>query len=409
MVPLMWAGLIGGAMGAGAGLALLLVVVRAREPLVALGGIVSMGLAVAAGNQLRAAYDTAGLTVVASLLAMGAFGGGFALVSALLAYVTPGPPAVQLPRPGASSRTLAIMLLDIEPEVYSPGETTREIAELVEAGLPEPAVAVMPLHYAAHKARYRAVGDRSPEAASATDCAEKVEARLDPERIAGPATVRCADPGALAAALERARHAGYEHTIVAGVYVAESSRVIAQRRAVDEAADVLASLRVSFTRPLWTSDELAQLVAERAIAVSTGSPDTGVALLVHGQPPGQAQLNPTFDVQENAFANRVRALLGESGLDEAKVRVCATEWRDPGVSETVRHLAALGSRRIVVVPACYPFANLQVLLDVPAAARDARIPDDVHVVHVAPWGEDEVFAKVIANEIARAAAGSDPA
>lgn len=406
MVPLLWAGLVGGAMGAGAGLALLLVVVRPREALVALGGIVSMGFAVAAGSRLAAAYDTTAFTVVASILAVASLGGGFALVSAVLSYVTPRVPAARVPPPGTPARTLAVLLVDTESETYRPGETTREIAELVAAGLPEPTIGVTPFHYAAQKARYRAVGGRSPEHVAARACAENVESRLEPARFTGPVTVRCSEPSALLHLVEQARDAGYMRTVVAGAYIAESSRAVNERRDLEEAVGLHASISVGFTRPLWTSDELARLIAERALAVADGPSDTGVVLLVHGQPGLQADSNPTFDIQENAFANRVRTLLQEGGLDEANIRVCAAEWRDPGITETVRHLAALGSRRIVVAPVCFPFANLQVLLDVPAAARDARVPDDVRIVHVAPWGEDEVFAEVIAREIEREAAGT---
>ncbi len=399
MAPLLWAGLVGGAMGAGASLALLLVVVRPREALVALGGIVSMGFAVVAGSRLVAAYDTTTFTVVAGLLAVAGLGGGFALVSAVLSYVAPRAPRARIPLPGISVRTLAVLLVDTESETYRPSETTREIAELVAAGLPEPSIAITPFHYAAQKARYRAVGGRSPEHAAARACAENVECRLASSRFAGPVTVRCSEPSALLDLVEQALDAGYTRAIVAGAHIAQSSRAVTQRRDLEEAGDLLASISVGFTRPLWTSDELARLIAERTLAVADGPSDSGVVLLVHGQPGLQADSNPTFDIQENAFANRVRTLLQEGGLDEANIRVCAAEWRDPGIAETVRHLAALGSRRIIVVPTCLPFANLQVLLDVPAAARDARVPDDVRIVHVAPWGEDEVFSEVIAREI----------
>jgi protoheme ferro-lyase len=404
MVPLLWVGLVGASMGAGAALALLLVVPRPREGLVMVLGVLSMGGAVAAGNGLVAAYETTSLTVIASLLAVAALGGGFALVSALLAYVQPASPGPLLPPAGSPPRTLVVLMVDTETRAYLAGEVSREIAELVEAGLPEPTIGVMPFHYAAQKARYRAIAGRSPEHAAAVALSEGLESLLDGAEFAGPVVVRCSDRGALAANLRASLDEGYASVVVTGAYIADSYRAAEQRRDVDDIAASITSLRVAYTPPLWASDELARLVALRAVALTAGSGRTGVALLVHGQPGRHAEANASFDVEENAFANRVRMHLGEHGIDEAYVRVCYAEWSDPGVTETVRHLAALGSERILVVPACYPFANMQTLLDIPAAERDARVPENVHVVHIPPWGDDEVFASVLAGAIRQAAA-----
>ena len=403
MVPLLWLGLVSASMGAGAALALLLVVPRPREGLVMLGGVVSMGGAVVAGSRLVTTYDTPTFTVIATLLAVAALGGGFALVSALLAYVQPPPTATMLPAAGSPPRTLVVLMVDTEAGTYRAGEVSREIADLVDAGLPEPTIGVTPFHYAAQKARFRAIGGRSPEHAAAVLLAEGIEALLDREVFAGPLLIRCSERGALATILRTALEEGYRSAVVTGAYIAESHRADEQRRDADDIAAAITSLSVAYTPPLWASDELAQLVAQGAVTITAHSARTGVALLVHGQPGRQAEANTAFDVQENAFANRVRMHLSETGIDEAYVRVCSAEWRDPGVTETVRHLAALGSERILVVPACYPFANMQTLLDIPAAARDARVPENVHVVHVSPWGDGEVFANVLAGAIRKTA------
>lgn len=404
MLALLWTGLIGGSMGAGAALGVLLVVARPREGVIMVGGVASMAAGAFAGSRLVAHYDSPALTVVASVLALAALGGGFALVSALLAYVRPPSIDTPLPAPESPARALVVLMAEVESEYYRPFEVTREIAEFVDAGLPEPTLGVTPFHYAAQKARYRAVGGRSPEHAAARNLAERIEARLDRAAFARPCIVRCSDQGALPSLLAAARSEGYARAVVVGAYVAEGFRAISQRRDLDDIGGALQPLRVVFTPPLWTSDELARLVASSAVAIAADASVTGVALLVHGQPGSHATTNAEFDVQENAFANRVRLFLAEHGLDEARIRVCSAEWSDPGVTETVRHLAALGAERILVVPACYPFPNLQTLLDIPAAIRDARVPEAVRVVQIPPWGEDDVFAEVLASEIERATA-----
>ena len=400
MMPFLWIGLVGGSLGAGVSLAVLLVVTRRREGLVMAGGIASMALSVLAANNLVAYYDRPVLTVIASVIAVGSVGGGFALVSSLLSYVRVRPNTLTLPPPGDPGRSLVVLLADVEPDEYVAGEVTREIADLVDAGLPEPRMSVLPFHYAAQKARYRAVGGRSPEAGQAAGLAERLEKHLDPARFAGPVMVRCGDGSALRAALDSAHEAGYKASIAAGAYIAEGYRVGAERSGADTP---MPELSLAYTRSLWASDKLANLVARRTLAARSDPERTGVALVVHGQPGVHERANRSFDIQENSFANRIRLFLIEEGLHGDRVRVCSAEWRDPGVTETVRHLAAIGCDRVLVVPACQPFANLQTLLDFAGAVRDARVPEDVRVVHIAPWGDDEVFAEVLAAAIEEAA------
>ena len=403
MIPLLWIGLVGGSLAAGSALAMLLVVARRREGLVMVAGVASITLSVLAGNRLLTVYDRPSLAVIASVIAMAAIGGGFALVSSLLAYLRPKQNLPTLPVVGAPPRALVIVIADVETEDYAPGEVTSEIADLIDSGLPEPSLSVVPFHYAAQKARYRAVGGRSPEQGQAAGLAERVEGRLDRTRFAGPIVLRCEDGSSLDGLLGAAHEAGFDSAIAAGACIAEGNRAHAERRGADAPVP---GLSVSYTRSLWVSDELARLVARRTLAVRSDPQITGVALVVHGQPGAYEHVNQTFDIQENAFANRIRLFLVEEGLQSDRIRVCAAEWRDPGVTETVRHLAALGCDRILVVPACHPFANLQTLLDIPAAARDARVSENVRVVHIAPWGDDPVFAEVLAAGIEEAA-GSD--
>ncbi len=404
MTPLLWMGLVGGSLGAGAALATLLVIKRRLESLAMAAGIASMMVSVVSGSRLVALYERPELTLIATLIAVSSVGGGFALISSLLPYLRPKPPDPNVASPGASPGILVVILVDVESESYAPGEVTREIEELVDAGLPEPTLSVAPFHYAAQKARFRAVGDRSPEPARARELAERVESRLDPEIFSGLTLVRCADEGSLTATLRAASSAGFPRAVVVGAYVAESYRAARERGAADSLFEGTDTIAVTYTPPLWTSDDLARLISRQVLAIRLDSARTGVALVVHGQPGEHERLNESFDIQENAFANRIRMFLDEEGIDGDFVRVCTAEWREPGVTETVRHLAALGCDRVLVMPACHPFANLQTLLDMPAAARDARVPDEVRVVHLPPWGDDDTFADVLVRAIGEAVA-----
>lgn len=402
MVPLLWVGLLSGSLGAGAALGALLAVRRPLEPLVMIAGVASMVVSAASAMQLGGFYDQPAPSVISAVVALAGVVGGFALVSSLLPYVRPRTNVPRLPSLAGTADTLVLLLGDTEPPEYAPSDVTREIEELVDAGLPEPSIGITPFHYAAQKSRYRAVGGRSPEWARMVALAERIESLLDRAVFAGPVSVRAGERGSLAVTVRTAADAGYRRVVVAGAYIAEGIRAVEERNEPLAHPRDAGDMEVLATRTLWMSDVLSELVAEQVLSVSSNPAREGVALVVHGQPGEHAKTNPAFDVHENAFANRVRALVCDKGFAPEHVRVCSAEWSDPGVTEAVRHLGALGCERIAIASVCQPFANLQTLIDIPAAARDARLPESVTVVHTPPWGESETFASVLAEEIRRA-------
>jgi protoheme ferro-lyase len=296
------------------------------------------------------------------------------------------------------------MAADVEPTTYQVGDATADIDSLVEAGFPPPSLLLTPFHYAAQKTRYRAAGGYSPAWASARALAERLEPRLSAAGCVGPVLVRCSNVGEISRVLEMAESYGFDRVIVLGAHISASHACKSQRELTDDVLRRQESMAVTYTPSLWSSDAMAELVANKALGVIHDPPVTGVALVVHGQPGDYAYTNADFDADENSFTNRVRTLLLEAGLTASRVRVCPMEWGRPDLTETVRHLGALGARHIAVVPACYPFANLQTLLDIPVAIREARLAEDVRVVQVPPWGDDPVFAEVLEASVRSAMA-----
>ncbi len=82
-------------------------------------------------------------------------------------------------------------------------------------------------------------------------------------------------------------------------------------------------------------------------------------------------------------------MLLERGVDAESVRVAWADWTTPDVASSVRHLVALGRRRVLVVPAVYPLDTLATRLDLEMAVRQARVNDDVSVVTLPGWRDDE--------------------
>ena len=129
--------------------------------------------------------------------------------------------------------------------------------------------------------------------------------------------------------------------------------------------------------------------------------DTGVVLVGHGQPEERAKAYPSFDEEETVFLNRLRMLLIEKGIAESNVRIAWAEWGDPDVTSTVRHLAALGCQRILVVPAVYPLDAVTTKLDLEIAVRQARVAEGTVATTLPTWRDDdavieELRARVVA-------------
>ncbi len=402
MITVGWVAIVVGSLITGVSLAGLLVVPRNREPLAMLLSLAGVTITVSAVGILSASSSSPAVNIAAGLIALGGFGGGYGLVSALLGLTRHRCAHTFTPPGNPRDRALVLMVADVEAETYEPHEVTRQMHEFTEAGLPEASISVLPFFYASHKARYRAVGGRSPERLQAHALAEQVSDLLDPGRFVGPVLINCSDGSALAEAIRTATESGYRTVVAATPYIAEPIHVDLEKRGVDAARLDPKRPVLTYARPLWGSETIARHLAGRISDMVGEQSVTGVAIVVHGQPGDRERTYVAFEEQENAFANRVRMMVTGDGVDEQHVRLCWDAWREPDVTETVRHLAALGCTRILVAPITRPFESLETLLELPAAIHQARVGDDVHVVQLPAWKDDPL----IAEEIARAIEGA---
>jgi protoheme ferro-lyase len=188
--------------------------------------------------------------------------------------------------------------------------------------------------------------------------------------------------------------------VVAQLSVAETMAMCRAKRRVDAGRPHARGIRIAYTGPLWGASALTERVARRIVESlgETEPSSTGVALLGHGQPTEMESVHPGLTEHETLFSQRVRAALVERGFDGGRVRLGWMEWQDPGAVEVVRHLAALGCSRIVVVPAVMPVDTLSTMLDVHDAIVNSRV--DVTDVDLLPaWGDDPVVAEVLAEAV----------
>lgn len=402
-----WAIILGGAISAGASLVGLLALARSREPLMVLTGLASLAVTTVGIVRLVEEVGRPDVGIAASLLSLAAAGGGYGLASSLLPirgrHRSPGP-LPECPRDPAGAIAV-VLLAPIEAEHYDPAVVADELGDLTDAGLEEPSMAMIPFLFAAQKTRYRAVGGTSPSLRSARALTERLEALLSPDVRFGPVElVTSIGKDALDAAVARLAARGICRIIVATVCVGESFENDRSKSQVDIVRPEAAGVSVVYTAALWGSEVLAERLAERVWSARTEPDHTGVALIMHGQPESRQKTHGVYDVQENAFCNRIRMLLAERGIPEANIRLCYLDWRSPDVTETVRHLAALGCRRVLVVPATLPFESITTLLDLKMAVRQARVQDTVSTVTLQAWGDDDAVCAALRERIEDAAA-----
>lgn len=400
-----WTGLLGCAIGAGAAACASLVATqRTAAPLAAL--TVALG-ATAVGSLVLLAQTVprTDRLIAAAFIGAAAFLGGFALAAALLPMLTRMPPlpaAVSAPTSPRSDPAV-IVLADGQPEAYEPTVVTGAFERLRATEVPVPPDAVRVFAYLSERMRYRSAG-LSPARPLVRALTARITAGLRERGLEGPVLEawlhgrpRLADTVAAAA------QSGADTVVVALLDIAESPAYEAARAEADAVAPRRGGIRVCYAPPLWSDPTLVRAVADRVLAALPRKPRAtdGVVLVADGQPWQWDREWPRSCEQTTFFVQRVRAALVAAGALEANVRSAWLDWQDPGVTEVVRHLAALGCERIVVIPATTPADTLETAIDLPAAVEQAAIDPGIRVEILHGWGDDQVIATALVDAIER--------
>lgn len=385
-----WTALVVGSLIAGAALVWLLALKRGHMPVALLSGLIGSSAGGWGLARLISHYSSIEAVITLTLIAFGCVAGGYGIASSLLSYTARHGRTPDLSITDAEQArpdTAVLVVACVEPRMYEPSSVALDIEHYSDIGLPEATIGMTPFIYAAQKARYRAAGGESPSLAQARTAVVQLEQSLDRDEYGWVDLVTCLPKDRLDHAIGRLVRRGYKRVVVAAISVAESYELDRAKAIVDTLRPEAHGVSITYASPLWSSETVTEMVAQRVWVSTAVDPEaTGVVLLMHGQPDAHQQTHAQFDVQENAFCNRVRMFLVEKGVPESNVRLCWMEWRPPDVTETVRHLAALGCTRILVVPACYPFDCMTTLLDLPMTVRQARVPEHVYVTILSAWG-----------------------
>lgn len=393
-----WVVLVIVALLTGACAVAVLAVGRRAEPVFALLGLLAAVLAGYTVITIGARYqrlDALGYAV--AMLGIGV-AGGWMLAAALLGKTATEPaiPFITQDAP-AEARTAVIVAASIEPACYSMPTTAATLKALGDQELVEPSLGTLPFLYLSQKSRYRAIGGTSPAAQELRRIAEQLSAALPQDRFAPARAVSYAGEGRLALAVAESVNAGFHSIVVVELTVGETLELAEAKREIDFLRLEQYGIQLFYTGQLSSFEGLVEMLVARVLGALDTPDSTGVALVGHGQSERHARLNPGFDQAENSFLNRIRMRLLEEGLPEQHVRIAWAEWDSPDVTSAVRHLAALGCRRVLVVPAVYCVDTTGTLLDLELAVRQARVDEEVSTVTLPSWRDDEMLIAELAR------------
>lgn len=386
---MLWITLLAGGGAIGAALVGLLVLRRAFAgpmTLTAVAGSLSVGFALYDAAITYRRVDAMFYMVVFSIAAGG---GGYALCSSLLERLRSRDSMPSL-HPASTGRDDAavIVLACLAPQHYDPAATAEMLDDLANEGLIEPSLTWLPVMFATAKARYRSIGGGHPGYEGFSAVRGRLREALTTARVGEVTTATCTGGVQLAERVASLSAAGYRDIAIVELAVAESLKSAAAKRRADAMRPAENGVRVRYAAPLWDSERISNSVARHARELGGEGMTTGYVLLGNGQPAPYARRDAAHDEHEMMFLTRVRARLAESGVQERNIRLAWAQWLEPDVTSEVRHLAALGCRRVVVVPACFPLEDLVTRIDIPIAVRAARLDPSVRVIVAKAWSDD---------------------
>ncbi|MCL2504019.1 MAG: ferrochelatase [Coriobacteriia bacterium] len=391
-VMLMWSALIASSLLAGAGAVALLASRRRVEPLAVLVSLAtataSIYLVVAAWERYQR-WDVLGYAI--AIVATGLAGGWALAVVTLerLAKTPECPPATRNAEP--QGHTAVIIMACSEPTEYSPSETALLLQAIADSEMMEPSLLTLPLLFFAQKSRYQAIGGTSPAESQLRLIAERLSRELAPETYGPVLWAACSGSARLAVRVSELIACGYHKIVVVGAAAGENLAFAEAKREVDTMRIDPGSAQLSYARNLTDSVALTNMLARRIHAVPETEGVTGVVLIGYGQSENHSRMNPGFDESETSFLNRLRARLIDGGIDSQHIRIAWTDWVSPDITSAVRHLAALGCQRMLIVPAVHCVDTLGTLLDLDIAIKQARIENTVSMVLLPTWHDDETL------------------
>jgi len=392
-----WLALLAGSLLFGACIVGAMVLARPHSTVAVLVGIGGFLGALYTLGTIAQIYSTP-LAIAASILfVVVGIVGGYTVAAAGVPHLAALRRRATATRPPTPGVTGVVLLGCAEPRRYDPRAVAHRQNLLADTAAIELPLSAVPFVFLTEKTRYRAVGGTAPGVAAAAALAQKIAELWEPLARPQITLATCQYPDDLRRAIIEQADAGA--TRIAVVILGSPESAAAEHAlalASDTAKHDLAT-QVRVASSIWNDRQLARRLAERVLAHVEHTPyaNVGVALVCPGSPEAWVRRYAASEQTENYFIQRVRMLLVEAGLSSEHVKVARLEWQTPDVTETVRHLAVLGCRRIITIPATTVLPTLETRLDLERAVSYARVPTAVTTVTLGPWGDDDALAAAV--------------
>lgn len=374
-----------------------LVLPRVTSPVAAIVGALGILLLLGAVGTISQRYDTNAAVTAAVVVMLVGIASGYTIAATALPYLATSAPHAKPELDSTTGVPVGLVLVCCaDPERYSPRAVAiRQTLYSESADITVPPTA-LPFVFLAEKARYRTLGGRAPGPAIARSLAEAVtDSSSTADWVVDLAW--CHSPRSLAEAVASQAATGVQRIATVVLGSPESGPLGAARAHLDQLQREQELPPVVFGPSIWNNRLLPARLVERILAATDDTPprDVGVVLVNEGAPPLWEKRYPQTGETENYFNQRVRVLLGEAGVDERSVRVAWLDWQAPDITESVRHLAVLGCTHIVVALSTIVLPTLETTLDLEHAVALARVPGNVRLTVLPPWGDDDTLADAV--------------
>jgi protoheme ferro-lyase len=343
-------------------------------------------------------------TVIAvAAISLGTFVGGYALGASLLGSVTSRAPATLTLLPGSGAVTggvHVVLLSDEEPKEYDPAAVTAGLARYEDGDVDLPPEVARPLVYASERSRYHVAGG-SPARGVVRAVAASLETVMKADDEADDVTVAfCVGEPSLASAVSGIIARGGRRIVVAPLAPAWSPAFSEAMHTVPLPTVVAAGASLETARPLWSSQHVSAMIAQRAVSTLGGDRSTdGIVLLSEGDPWEHTKDHEEYREQMTFLIQRVRAELVQAGVSANRIKRAWLWLEEPDVAESIRHLVAVGARNIALVPVTFPTETISTLTDVRYAAEQAAADTGASVNVIAPWGNDPAVVEALKESV----------
>jgi len=186
--------------------------------------------------------------------------------------------------------------------------------------------------------------------------------------------------------------------VVVLALLTESDHAQKAREIMDE---VRFPIEVTFTTPLWDSNELRGGYVDRAEQELGGDDrgEVGVLLVGPGKPEEWDQEFPEEREQERLFKEDVLDRLERAGYERGNMAMAWMGDRSPGITEALRHLAERGVTRVLCFTMAIEADCLFSLRDLPDELSSADIPKGMRVVRIELWDDHPSVLRALLRKL----------